>query len=168
MGKIWFKKQIKIAMVPNLVEMQRKPLDVIYQTWEFDSKPLLSSMNQHEAMLFMFLTQTLLLSWYACSERGDPGTADIYFWGVYEPSAHSCQTLPLHHFKLKTTSFHWPKAANTHKHKRTTATNSNGRTWQTTQWPLSRAQTTVSCSSNRPDTFWRATVVQNENHSFLD
>lgn len=56
-------------------------------------------------------------------EWGDPRTAEIYFWCVYEPSAHSCQSLPLHHFELKTTSLHWSNPVNTHKHRGITVAN---------------------------------------------
>ncbi len=161
--------------------MQRKTLDVIYQTWEFDSKPLLSSINQHEAMRFIFLTQKLTTSTVMIMHEVNeetPGQRESIS-GVSMNPQH-IPAKPLHHFKLKTTSLHWSRAANTHKHKRTTATNINDlkqkkrRKVEHDKWRsdrLSRAQTTVS-SSNRSETFWRVTVVKNEdfhkNNIFLD
>jgi len=52
----------------------------------------------------IFSPVSLVSQYYTCNEWGDSKKAEIYLCCVYEPSAHSCQTLPLHHFMLKTTS----------------------------------------------------------------
>lgn len=111
-------------------------------------------------MLFIFLTQK---HDRACSERGDPGTAEIYFWCVSEPSAHSCQTLPLHHSKLKTTSLidQGPRVyTNTSELRQRTLMTESKKDERENM--TNDAVTVITCTNHRQLRLFSYTVVKNE------
>lgn len=121
-------------------------------------------------MLFIFLTQK---HDRACSERGDPGTAEIYFWCVSEPSAHSCQTLPLHHSKLKTTSLidQGPRVyTNTSELRQRTLMTESKKDERENM--TNDAVTVITCTNHLQLRLFSYTVVKNEdfqkNNIFLD